>query len=306
MTRAALLVDEQAEAYARLLAERGHHVTALRPGTERPDLFGEVEILIGSPQVALDLAPNLPALRFFQSTWAGVDVFLPAAGPDVIVARVGDVFGQQIREFVYAHLLARTQRVVERTGATIWDPQPAVGLAGSLLGVLGTGSLGRAIAATGRHLGMRVRGCSKSGKPVDVFDEIMSNVDLPAFFLGLEHLVVALPSTNATSRLVNAAALELLATGASLVNVGRGDTVDVGAVVEALGSGRLGLAVLDVLPVEPIGHDDPLWHVENLVITSHTAAVSRPEDIAPFVAVNLDRFERGQQPLGVVDPTTGY
>ncbi len=298
-----VVLEEHNRQLVELLEDAGLDVDpCTRPG-EVPD----AEILLASPALAAAAAHRMPSLRWIQSTWAGVDDLL-AGGlpPGVVLTKLEGVFGPQMREFVFGHLLARSQRVCEIERRRTWHEEPPDGLAGSRMGVMGTGSIGRAIAATAVHLGLHVVGCSRSGTPAPEFLDVLPIERRLEFAEGLHHLVAVLPSTPGTIGLVDHDLIERLAPGATLINVGRGNTVEVEAVISALGSGRLSHAVLDVLPVEPLPSDHHWWRVPGLVITSHTAAWSRPGDVAGFFVTNHGRWTRGQPLVGVVDPDRGY
>ena len=300
-----LVVDEDADRLVELILADGPidlDVEGADPSS--PDLDG-IEVLVASPTVAASLVGSMADVRFIQSTWAGVDALAGLVPPGVTVARIGGVFGGQMCEFVFGHLLARSQRIVSRLNARRWDPTPPDRLQGSTLGVLGMGSIGSAIARAGDTFGMRVRGCSRLGDAFPGVD-MFPITALESFLRGVDHLVVVLPSTSETRGLVDESAIDRLEPGATLINVGRGDTVEVDAVVEALGRNHLSLAVLDVLPDEPLREGDPLWEVDGLVITSHVAAVSHPEDVAPVIRDNLVRWSKGMEPRWKVDPTSGY
>ncbi len=276
------------------------------PG-EVPERFLSFEILLADPRSAADLAGRMPALGWIQSTWAGVEELLAADISDrVALTSLKGVFGAQMREFVFGHLLAHMQAVVSRTHARSWDPAPPPLLAGSTMGILGTGSIGKAIARAAVAFGLPVVGCSRSGNSVEPFEKVFAVERRLEFAAGLDHLVAVLPATVESAGVVDADLLSRLNPGATLVNVGRGSTVEIEAVVGALRSGRLALAVLDVLPVEPLPDGDPLWDEPGLVITSHTAAYSRPEDVARFFLRNLERFEAGEPLEGLVDRVAGY
>ena len=299
------------DAHASELVERLATSGVAAAGFTRPaDLLAAgdpVEVLLASPSGAAAVAGDLPDLRWIQSTWAGVEALVEAGLPaGVVLTGVRGVFETPMREFVFGHLLAHRQRVVDRTLARTWEATPPSVLAGEALGILGTGSIGGAIAGTGRHFGMPVRGCSRTGRPVDPFEAVWPVTDRLAFAEGLDHLVAALPSTGGTHHLVDGAMLARLARGATFVNVGRGSTADVDAVVAALDSGQLSLAVLDVLPIEPLDDGDPLWDVPGLVITCHTAAWSRPSDIAAVFLENHARYLAGEPLRAVIDPRHGY
>ncbi len=295
------VLEEDFERYLELLADAG--VEAV--GTDDPGAIVDSAILLASPVLAVGAVERLPSLRWVQSTWAGVDA-LVAAGvpPGVTVTTVKGVFGAQMREFVLGHLLAHTQRVVERMADRRWDETQPTLLTGATLGIMGTGSIGSAVAQAAQAFGMQVIGFNRSGTAAAGFDRVVS--DRIAFADGLDHLVAILPSTPETRNVVDLPLLRRLRPGAVFINVGRGATVDTTAVVEALASGHLARAVLDVLPVEPLPVDDPLWDVPGLVITSHTAAWSRCEDVVATFLANLERQRRGEALVGVVDPGLGY
>ncbi len=263
------------------------------------------EILLADPVLVNEI--DLRSTRWIQSTWAGVDAIDWSKVPsDVVVTTLPGVFGPQITEFVFAHLLGRTQRVPWRHTARAWDETPPGSLRGSTLGILGAGSIGSAIAEAAQLFGMTVRGCRRSGAQDGHYDRMYAMSDLDEFAAGLDHLVVVLPSTPETHHLVDANVLSQLCHGATLINVGRGSTVDTEAVLDFTRSGGLGLAVLDVTDPEPLPVDHPAWSVPKIVITGHTAAISLPQDIVQFFLANLARFEAGEPLTGLVDRSKGY
>jgi len=118
--------------------------------------------------------------------------------------------------------------------------------------------------------------------------------------------VTIAPNTHATRHVVDASFLAALPARAVVVNPGRGSLIDEGALVDALGSGRLAGAVLDVFESEPLPADHALWRTPNVLITSHTAALSFPKDIAPLFIENYRRLIAGQPLTYVVDFAAGY
>lgn len=308
MSERIAVVDPQWPAYTERLGQMG--VSALgfaHPRDVQPDQAPAIQVLISRPDLGADLVHALPRLQWIQSTWAGIEPLL-AVNPPVrlTITRAVDVFGPAMREFVFGHLLAWAQRVTERTGARSWDPALPKALAGTRIGIMGAGSIGCAIAATAKHFGLHVVGLSRTGAARDPFESIYPVSELSAFAENLNHLVVALPSTVATRHLVTREVLDLLQPGATVINVGRGSTVDEEAVVAALGTGRLALAVLDVFEREPLDTSSHLWRIPNLIITSHTAAATHPADIINLFLDNLARWRSGSPLRGVVDVGRGY
>lgn len=220
-----------------------------------------------------------PHLRWVQSISAGTEQFpaprLAEAGVALTSAR--GVHGPQVAEHALALLLALTRGVGAATlgrARRSWEWPPVVELGGLTMGILGLGVIGEAVAVRARALGMRVIGTSRSP---DAYrgpaDEVLSFDRVDEVFRRSDVVVVALPGGEETRHLVDAARLALLGEG-WLVNVGRGSVVDEGALVEALTSGSLRGAGLDVFESEPLPESSPLWDLSNVVITPHVAGAS--------------------------------
>jgi glyoxylate/hydroxypyruvate reductase A len=150
-----------------------------------------------------------------------------------------------------------------------------------------------------------VRGLVRTARGDDEFP-LHDAGELPALLPGARVLVLAAPATPETRNLVDA---RLLAHGhgaLTLINVGRGELVDLAALVEALDAGRLGHAVLDVFPEEPLPADSPLWRHPRVTVTPHHSGPSTPRQLIPDIAANLRRFARGEAIEGAVDRARGY
>ena len=187
-----------------------------------------------------------------------------------------------------------------------WDATLPGTLQGKTLGLAGVGSIGSHLARTARHFGMRVHGYTRSSEDSPDVDRYYHGDDKAAFASGLDYLVAVLPNTGTTRRLIDASMLEALPRHAVVVNAGRGDTFDTGALVGALREGRLAGAVLDVFEEEPLPADHPLWHTPNVLITSHTAAPSFPADIDGVFVENYRRYVAGEPLHHRVDFERGY
>jgi phosphoglycerate dehydrogenase-like enzyme len=212
-------------------------------------------------------------------------------------------------EFVLGYMLAREIDVfqrLERQRDRRWYDQQTGSLAGKTLGIMGTGSIGRHIAAMAVPFNMRVLGFSRSGRPVSGFAEVFASADFHAFLGKADYLVGVLPETPATIGLLDQAAFTALPEHAYFINVGRGSLVDEQALSRALASGELAGAVLDVFRQEPLRADSPLWDVPNLLITGHVAAHSWPEDIAGIFIENYRKFQRDDVLNYIIDFERGY
>ena len=174
------------------------------------------------------------------------------------------------------------------------------------VGVLGLGELGGAAALELARQGFTVSGWSRTPKDLPGIACHAGQEALIPFLRQTEILVVMLPLTPQTRRLLGAAEIKALPAGAKLVNVSRGAVIDEPALVAALASGRLGGATLDVFETEPLPEGHALWGMESVLVTPHLASVAIPASAARQVAENIRRVRRGEPPEQRVDLTRGY
>jgi len=284
-------------------------VTACSSVEQARDVYTDEPILFGSPGMIADILPEMPTVEWVQSSWAGVTPLIALARRNYVLTAVKDVFGPQMSEYVIGFLLAHELKVCERMRRQRqheWFTEHSGMLSGKHLGILGTGSIGRHIAATARAFDMTVTGLSRSGAALREFDAVLPSAALHRFLEPLDYLVSALPQTRATDRLLDSRALASLPPHAVFVNVGRGNVVDEAALVEALRNHGLAAAVLDVFAEEPLPPHSALWDAPRLSITAHIAAVSHPWLIVPIFVENYRRFRRGDPLRYVVDFDAGY
>ena len=254
------------------------------------------------------------ALRWVQSARTGVDgILFPAfAGSDVVLTNARGVYDAATAEWTIGAILAMAKdlpRLERRRAERRYEPREVELVEGRRLLVVGIGPIGRAIARTARALGMEVRGVGRRGRPGDpVFGYVLG---MDAFHEGLrwaDVVVDALPATRATDHVFDAAAFAEMRDGARFVNVGRGTTVDEAALVDALASGHLAGAALDVFEREPLPEDSPLWSFEQVIVSPHAGALfgGWREAIVEVFLENLDRWLRGAPLRNVVDKSAGF
>lgn len=308
-----LILSKHADKYRDLVAAAGSSDLSI-VATSDPDaarsLGRRAAVVLGEPSLIAVVLTDLTSLDWVQATWAGVEPLVaPGLRRDYRLTNARGVFGRLMSEYVFAYLLAHERRLFEKAAAQRegrWDPAPPGRLAGRRLGLLGVGSIGAAIASTAQHFGMYVRGFTRASESSADVDEWFHGDDRTAFARGLDYLVTIVPGTPRTRHLVDRELLEALPPEAVLVNPGRGGVIDEMALAEALSSGRLAGAVLDVFQQEPLPPDHVFWRTPNLIITSHTAALSCPEDIAPIFIDNYRRWASGAPLRYVVDFELGY
>src|SRR2546423_3156478 len=270
----------------------------------------DADLAFGEPSLLRQILPSLRALRWVQATWAGVEPLLdPALRRDYTLTNARGVFGALMSEYVFAYVLAHERRLLEKYRSQLegrWDPAPPGSLRGKRIGLLGVGTIGAALARTAKHFGMRVHGYTRESEGCAEVDAYFHGDRLRAFAADLDYIVSVMPATARTRRLVDDEFLRALPARAVFVNPGRGGVVDEMALAAALSEGRLAGAVLDVFEQEPLPPGHVFWRTPNLLITSHTAALSFPEDIAPLFVENYRRLLRGEPLLHRVDFERGY
>jgi len=258
-----------------------------------------------------DLYGRMPQLKWVQSMGAGVEDILAAPGlsPDVAVTRIVDQFGGLIAEYVLSEVLALVkahQRLRRQQAERRWEPFTVESLQGRTMGVAGLGSVGGAIVQRARAFDMRIFGLSRTKRPVRGVERQFGPDDWLHFVAELDYLVLALPLTPATHRVVDIRVLERMTPSAVLVNVGRGRLVDEAALIHQISSGRLGGAVLDVFEKEPLPPESPLWTLPGVIVTPHVSGPSLDEHVTTFFAENLRRHVAGEMLMGLVDRAAGY
>jgi phosphoglycerate dehydrogenase-like enzyme len=267
------------------------------------------EIVFGEPSLIRDALPNLPHLKWVQSTWAGVEPLLNASRRDYILTNARGVFGGLMSEFVFGYLLAHERKILKRFKAQknkVWDHSLTGTLQGKTIGLLGVGSIGAEIARTAKFFGMTVRGYTRGSETSTDVDKYYHGTNLREFASGLDYLVNILPNTMDTRKIINGDLLSALPSHALFINVGRGQAVDESVLIEALKQNKIAGAVLDVFEQEPLPKEHPFWTTPNLLMTFHTSAPSFPEDIAKIFIENYRLFNEGKPLKYQVNFERGY
>lgn len=259
-------------------------------------------------------------LKWVQSPSSGVNAFLAIpelAGGNVLLTSASGTHATCVAESALAMILAFTRGVrasVLRQRDRVWamyDIRASqVELTGGIMGIVGFGAIGRALAARALAFGMQVVAVdvSPKEKPADV--AWLRGIDgLADLLRNSDYVVVTVPYTGETSHMIGVPQLALMKPTAMLVGMSRGGVIDQHALAQALRARRLAAAALDVFEPEPLPAGDELWDVENLLITPHIAGGTQYEaqHIIAIFRENLGRFLRGEFPLrNQVDKTLGY
>lgn len=299
-----------------ILAEHEKQYQALIEKAQLPNLqitgllANDVDIALGEPSRIKAALAYLPALKWVQSIWAGVEPLLdPALRRDYVLTNARGVFGGLMTEHVFGYLLAHERKIFayrESQGNKIWRESEPGSLRGKTIGLLGVGSIGADLARAAKFFGMKVRGYTKASEDCTQVDDYFHGQNLIPFAQGLDYLVSILPNTKDTRKIVNADVLNTLPTHAVFINVGRGAAVDESALLDALNQKKIAGAVLDVFEQEPLPKEHPFWATPNLLMTYHTSALSHPEDIVKVFFENYELFNAGKPLKYQVDFEKGY
>jgi phosphoglycerate dehydrogenase-like enzyme len=260
-------------------------------------------------------------LRWVHSTAAAVGILpLPElAERGIVVTNSRGIQARTIAEHAIGGLLILSRRfnlMLDAQRERRWiqnqlthDAWPW-SIHGRNMTILGLGTIGQEVARRAHAFGMRVTGIRRrlNLMPPPFVDRVLPPEQLDEALRGCDVLVIAAPFVAGTDRLIRTEQIALMNRGAILINVARAKIVDESALLDALDSGQLGGAVLDVFEREPLDAASDLWTRPNVIISPHSSGV-RPDhwdDVIDLFAENLVRFQRGEPLLNLVDCTAGY
>ena len=308
-----LVLSAEAEKYTELIKAAGLHQLEIRSASDIGSarcLVAGCNMILGDPPLISKLLPSAEKLEWVQSGWAGVDdLCREGLRRDYTLTNAKGIFGPLVSEYVMTYVFGFERRIFDMRSNQSnqnWQPLPYRPSKEISLGIIGLGSIGRHLALTARHFGIRVTGLNRSGKPCDEVDKIYTTENLDGFLENLDYVVLTLPATSETTHLIDKDVLSLMKPSSILMNVGRGNSINEEHLAHALREGVIGGAVLDVFETEPLPQDSPLWQLPNVWVTPHTSANSFPEDITGIFIENYQRFLRREPLLHVVDFELGY
>ena len=288
-------------------------IIGVRERDQAPHAAADADIYIGG-WVTPDLVDAARRLKWVQSGAAGVNHLpLERLRERGILLTHGN-WAIPMADHIMAWILACARGLPEflRKQAqhewAKWASLPLRDLEGDTLGILGVGQVGRALATRATAFQMRVIGIKRRVESAPGVSEVRGHDALPWLLHESDYLAVCAPLTAATHHLINADALRQMKSTAILINISRGALVDEAALIEALRTGVIGGAALDVFETEPLARESPLWDLPNVLISSHNSGSStknRPRYWA-LVRDNLRRYVNGETLCNVVDFAVGY
>jgi phosphoglycerate dehydrogenase-like enzyme len=272
------------------------------------DRMDGIEVVLVAPRfvhLLTDVWREIQSAQWIHSLAAGVDSlpFDLLRRSSIVVTNSRGLYGDALGEFAIAAMLwfAKDLRRLARNQASrTWEPYTVERLEGATVGIIGYGGIGQAVGRRAEALGMRVLPVRRRGELGDpTIEDVLAESD---------YAVVATPPTPATHRMIDARRLALLRAHAVLINVSRGLVIDEAALIAALRDRRIRGAALDVFETEPLPPESPLWTLDNVLVSPHTAdhtADSHQRAMAFFIE-NLRRFQRGESLENVVDKDEQY
>ena len=278
--------------------------------------IGEAEVLLG--YLTEDLFAEAAQLKWVHATASGVDGYLFDAFREADIPLTGEkgLVGPHLADHGFALLLALARSLGpalrlrgEAWGERVAMRRAAFELSGLTMGIVGFGGTGRAIAQRARGFGMEVRAVDAMPVPataevrmvlgMNKLDEMLARCDVVA---------VCAPLTAETHHLFNRERFAQMKPGSVIMNVTRGEIIELDALIEAIESGQLRGAALDVVEGEPLPADHPVFALDNVVMTPHTAGASQlraGRNLERFCE-NLRRYRGGRELVGLVDKQAGF
>lgn len=259
----------------------------------------------------LELYPNL---KWIQGMSAGVDRFPleKLAEKNIFLTNVRGAHAIQMAEHVIwsiLNLLRQGRQVMRQQEQKVWSAKVRIDeMYEKTVCIVGAGTIGEAVAEKCRAFGMTVLGISRSGKSHPAYDRVGMVEDIPSFF-GMSDVVVAiLPLTKDTENFFNTERFSQMKGGAYFVNVARGPVVDEAALLQALETGKLKGAALDVFVNEPLPEDSPFWAMDNVFITPHIGGRSSGYTKRMFDVLirNLKAYPNREEMINSINLMQGY
>ena len=318
--------------------ERAVITVLTAPGVDRPTGIDEVEAradvrftdtdgladaLSGADALLLwdffstavrDVWSAASSLRWIHVAAAGVDklLFDELRESDVVVTNARGVFDRPIAEFVLASIMAQAKDIHtshDHQRERRWQHRETRTVVGETALVVGTGAIGRETARLLSAVGMQVRGAGRTARSGDSdFGDVVASGELAQHVGWADHVIIATPLTAQTRGLIDASVLEAMKPTAHLVNIGRGESVDEEALLDALDSGGIAAASLDVFCTEPLPDDSRMWTAPGLVVSPHMSGdvLGWRETLSRQFVDNAHRFLDGESLANVVDKRLGF
>ena len=319
-------VDSRLEVVYRvdLLAEQrypgDHHPLIQRTPAQAAEwagLLAEAEVLfdVDGPSYS-EFQARAPRVRWIQASSSGIGEWvrmLKIVDSPIVVTNAAGIHSVPLGEFVVFAMLYFARNwplMVAEQRAHHWERCAIETLEGKTLGIVGLGNVGRTAARLAKPFGVRTIGMRRSpgASAEDDVDALYGPDGLTTVLRESDYLALCVPQTSETVGMLGAAEIASIKRGAVLINIARGSVLDEPALIEALRSGHLRGAALDVVAREPLAAESPLWDMPNVIITPHSMStgVDENERLTTLFCDNLRRYLAEQPLTNVIDKVRGY
>ena len=310
-----LVLSKAADRQLEMLADLPH---AIARSTSELDSSSNADVILhwSGPRELLRAAflAN-PQVRWVHSRSAGLDhILFPELVESAAPLTNGTgVFSPSLGEFALAAILYFAKdfrRMLRSQEAGRWDPFDVEEIAGQTVGIVGYGDIGRAVASRVHAMGMRVLALKRHAPaaPDPLVAQFYGPQELHAMLALCDYIVVATPLTPETRHLIGEAAIAAMKSDAVVINIGRGPVIDQAALVRAVTERRIKGAGLDVFEQEPIPVGDPIYKLENVLVSPHCADHTKDwlDRAMQFFLGQYERFRKGEPLENVVEKQLGY
>ena len=269
----------------------------------------EVDYIVYAPSSSLQDFSPYAKLKAVLNLWAGVEGVTNNKTLKVPLARMVDSgLTDGMVEWVTGHTLRHHLGIDKHIHGQdgIWRSYVPPLAKDRVITILGLGTLGTACGIALKRLGFNVRGWSRREKRVDGIQCFYGDEQIDSSLMDADIVVLLLPDTPLTQNILNKHTLNLLKRGAFVLNPGRGPLIDDDALLAALDSGQIEHATLDVFRIEPLPQNHQYWSNNKVTVIPHKASETRPKTASQVIAMNIERAEKGQELLYLVDRENGY
>lgn len=270
---------------------------------EAEEIIKETHILIAIGHVfGDDFIRHASKLEWIQSLITGTDtlVALKTLKKEVLITSGRGIHGPQMSEMAFLHMLNLARgypRMLRNQDQRVWERWPQPLLYKKTVGILGIGVIAEELARKCKAFHMTVYGISSTPREVQGIDRFFRREELPKVAAMVDYLIILVPYSPETDRIVDGAVISAMKPGAFLINLARGGVLDEDALLEALKAGKIAGAGLDVYSQEPLPENHPFWGMKNVMMTPKLGGMSDiyPEQVMPILEKNLRHFLDGER-----------
>lgn len=305
------IVSRDHEAYRALYEENNLKNAELIYCSNTPtnDVYQHAEILLSEPDVAATFLHKCTSLKWLQSTWAGNNKLQYCSVRNYLLTGVKGIFSDKMKEYVFAVILSHYRELNalrDLQSNRRWQSLPGQSVRGLTLGVLGFGSIAKALVSAAEVFGLNIIGLTTNGG-MHGTTYCYASTEKLAFARKCDIVLNLLPDTASTRGFCDSTFFQHMRSNGLFINAGRGSIIDSPqTLIDALEKNELGAAVLDVFTEEPLPSAHPFYKEANIVITNHSAAVSDPSDVFAVFLANYQKYLDNQTLLYVHDFDKGY